>query len=798
MAALLTFTMVFSLFAAIPPNVSALDQSKLNESYRSPTAGDYNWKSIWEDITLENFTYDFNSASQLDMTNSYYGSPDIRNNNVSQGANVTLDYYYEYFNPDYWSDPYFNTDQTYRFMFISSNDDITSFTGYSLYNFPYSSSQIIFNYYEWYIIWKSGDTFKSNGRYGYIVLLIERIQYEKSYSITFNFNSGKHPSYNSNVSSASFGGGMFGGDLLSDWINTHMSIDPVRDGYTFNGWGFYWNQPTNLVPQDYILDYEHNIYLYALWLPTDYTITYELDGGTNNPSNPLSYTIEDSFTLQDPTRDGYTFVEWVDENDDPVDPVILAGNTGPKTYKAVWTPDTYNITYYLDGGTNAPANPSTYTIEETPITLASPTKAGYNFLGWTPSDTIPGGSTGDKEFTATWKEAVADEEEYEVSVSGSYAPVTGAGSYVEDYVVTINAGEREGYDFDGWNVISDDPVALTDPDSATTTFIMPATDVDFDAQWKPTVYEITYNLGEDGVNNPANPATYTIESPTIPLGPPTKEGFVFVRWVTNGNEIEEIISGSTGNIVLYAEWEPISTVRAFEVTVNGSYAGAGNTGEGSYAAGEPVTISAGSRSGYTFTGWTVTSGGVELANADSATTSFTMIDGPVTVTANWRYVGGNNDDGGDDNGGGGGGGGGGPTGGTTTTTPIITPTITTPEPTDETGRVVTEELVDEPEPLAPIPMPYPQTTIEGSSLELTDDGNYVEIGLDGTPLGEWHWDEENEEWVFDEYPPPLAALPNTGDSGMPLHISLIYAFLLAGLGLTALTGLRRQHGVHLR
>ena len=67
------------------------------------------------------------------------------------------------------------------------------------------------------------------------------------------------------------------------------------------------------------------------------------------------------------------------------------------------------------------------------------------------------------------------------------------------------------------------------------------------------------------------------------------------------------------------------------VTVNGSYASA--TGAGEYEEGDTVTLAAGSRSGYTFSGWT--SEDITIPNAGSADTSFVMPAKNVTVTANW-------------------------------------------------------------------------------------------------------------------------------------------------------------------
>lgn len=88
----------------------------------------------------------------------------------------------------------------------------------------------------------------------------------------------------------------------------------------------------------------------------------------------------------------------------------------------IWT-DPYGefiITYDLnDTGSsvraeNSPNNPSTYSDKDT-ITLYHPTRKGYEFIGWTGSNgsvpelnvTIPLNSTGDKHYTANWREIAA-------------------------------------------------------------------------------------------------------------------------------------------------------------------------------------------------------------------------------------------------------------------------------------------------------------------------------------------------------------------------------------------------------
>lgn len=79
------------------------------------------------------------------------------------------------------------------------------------------------------------------------------------------------------------------------------------------------------------------------------------------------------------------------------------------------------------------------------------------------------------------------------------------------------------------------------------------------------------------------------------------------------------------------------------VNLNG---GSGGTTSGDYTSGASVPIDAGTKAGYSFSGWTASLGSSPFADASSPSTTFTMLPNPVTITANWTYTGGSDSDGG--------------------------------------------------------------------------------------------------------------------------------------------------------
>ena len=101
-----------------------------------------------------------------------------------------------------------------------------------------------------------------------------------------------------------------------------------------------------------------------------------------------------------------------------------------------------------------------------------------------------------------------------------------------------------------------------------------------------------------------------------------------------------------GVVDLFNNWQ-ISYTRGtpidepdFTVIINNNPPGVvvGQSGTGAYATDEVVNLAAGTKTGYTFNGWTVDAGGITLANANSATTTFTMPKNDVIIIANWIAV----------------------------------------------------------------------------------------------------------------------------------------------------------------
>lgn len=243
-------------------------------------------------------------------------------------------------------------------------------------------------------------------------------------------------------------------------------------------------------------------------------------------------------------------------------------------------PIEYAITYNdVSGATFATANPTTYTVESAAITLNNPTRKGYTFAGWTgtgldaasTSVTIAQGSTGTREYTATWT-LINYDITYDGLEGATLATANPTTYNVESATITLNNPTKTGYTFTGWTGTG------LDAASTSVTIAKGYTGArSYTATWTLTNYSITYNGVEGATFATANPATYTILSAAITLNDPTKTGYEFVGWYDNaeftGNAITgvAITSGSTGAKTFYARWRKLISNSSVHFVNPGTY-----------------------------------------------------------------------------------------------------------------------------------------------------------------------------------------------------------------------------------
>ena len=203
------------------------------------------------------------------------------------------------------------------------------------------------------------------------------------------------------------------------------------------------------------------------------------------------------------------------------------------------------------------------------ITFTATPSAGYQIEGWysnagcttslnngtSPTYTV-NNLTGATTVYVKYEEI--PEEKFAVTIqpnNANYGTVSPSGlQQVGASGIDITATAKTGYQFDEWTCTIGASVEDASKPNTTASATAEST---VTANFSITNYTITYNLN-GGTNNTSNPASYTVETETITLQDPTKEGFLFAGWYTsstfNGTAVTSITKGSTGNKTYYAKW----------------------------------------------------------------------------------------------------------------------------------------------------------------------------------------------------------------------------------------------------
>ncbi|MBQ6163211.1 MAG: InlB B-repeat-containing protein, partial [Clostridia bacterium] len=321
--------------------------------------------------------------------------------------------------------------------------------------------------------------------------------------------------------------------MVAQWNSASVTLPtPTRTGWTFTGWYDAATEGNLIGEAGDAYTPASDKTLYAHWTRDEYTISYDLQGGSlpAGTSNPESYNVESAdITLVNPERTGYDFHGW--------------GGTG------------------LGSTTN-----------NNPVT-------------------IPQGSTGDRSYTAYW-----DAHEYYIyydgneggNPAGNLLPVAGSTertekTYDTNATLAVNGFSRSGYTFKEWNTASDgsgdayasggtlnrDYATVNDPQHPVTLY----------AIWEPIDYTVTFLLACADAD-PFAAITYNPDT-SDKLPTPTRTGWTFEYWTVDGavgnwadgasvNDKAALL-GKWGSVKLTAHWKVNEYTIVFDKN-SGSYA----------------------------------------------------------------------------------------------------------------------------------------------------------------------------------------------------------------------------------
>ncbi|MSD05214.1 MULTISPECIES: InlB B-repeat-containing protein, partial [unclassified Eubacterium (in: firmicutes)] len=325
---------------------------------------------------------------------------------------------------------------------------------------------------------------------------------------------------------------------------------------------------------------------------------------------------------------------------------IISDATIKVLWKSIVIPTTYTITV-VDGA----ADKSTAEAGETVTLTADAPPRGKEFDKWvvnaggisladenasTTTFTMPAANV---EVTATYKDSTVTPPgptAYIVTVHRGTADKSAAAAN-ETVKLTADAPPT-GKEFDKW-VVNAGGISLADENASTTTFTMPAANVEVTATYKdssvtppgPTTYTMTFKDGDTVLS------TQTVESGQKATKPadPTKDGYTFGGWYADATfsaafDFDTAIAADT---TIYAKFTansvtPPVTTSTISYNLNGGTLN-GKTGTVTLSVenGTTITLPAPTREGYTFDYWE----GSRYNAGDSYT-----VNGDHTFTAQWK------------------------------------------------------------------------------------------------------------------------------------------------------------------
>lgn len=446
-----------------------------------------------------------------------------------------------------------------------------------------------------------------------------------------------------------------------------MELDSAKkDGFMFIGWVL---EPGS---KRYVVEIigSKDLTLYAVFIPKEYTITYDLDGGTYQGATTIEHG--QKIQLGTPEKEGHIFLGWTLERNSEDYITELTGSSDVVIY-AIFDAMEFTITFELDGGTYD--GPTTVKYGKI-LQFDEPVKEGYVFLGWS----LEKGSTnyitriycrGEATVYANWNVL------YTITYN------LDGGDWFYEYYTPAEIGELFMADFNAFagyalsaSQLDTDNLSgskfgdffVNEENRSKWMWLLQAVfevaegsdsvkpdEADFNDNTVRAFYLANFNgfftstkhtdtwYEKTGANfanvensnkvleeaplkaGGAGPETYMEGVGVESFPTPKRDGFNFINWVdAAGGVVTSISETVTGNIALKATWE--AKPDEYDITYvldGGTYDGATKVNRG-----ETLKLGTPSKTGFAFLGWTK-----ELGSTSYITE--VVVEDNVTLYANW-------------------------------------------------------------------------------------------------------------------------------------------------------------------
>ena len=349
--------------------------------------------------------------------------------------------------------------------------------------------------------------------------------------------------------------------------------------------------------------------------------------GKIKTSNNIIYFVTDSGTSnkEATTTAAYWYVDYYKFTGNngvviqsPQQTFTSTGSSASTPSGSFGTTINYTVTFDANGGNCGQAT-AYATSAAAAVTLPTPTRSGYLFVGWftAAEGGNPAGGAGESYTPSTDITLYAQwGKPSTVTYDANGGSVTPASEKYTGTALTLPTPTRDGYWFAGW---SDGTKTYAAGESYQATG-----DITLVAQWNP-VYTVTYDANGGSVDPTS--AKYEGTALTLPL--PNRENYAFDGWSDGTNTYAAHTSFvPAANVTLTAQWKAPVTV-TYDATTNG---GSCSTAPQTYL-GEPLTLpTPDARTGYSFLGWyDAAEGGNKIASP------YTPSDN-ITLYAQWEHI----------------------------------------------------------------------------------------------------------------------------------------------------------------